>query len=210
MSYFMRATKPTRSVLWELAVLCLLREGPKHPYEMQRLLRARHKDEVLVLKRGSLYHAIARLEGAALIEARETSRDGRRPERTVYRLTEQGGRQLVHWLRDMIATPRHQPSELMTAVSFLVYLTPRQALAELETRVLRLEAEIAALDARVEEALPRVTRINLLESEYLLAMRRAELSWAHRLIDDIRTGRLSWRLADILRGLRASARAVRA
>ena len=35
-----------------------------HPYEMQRLIRERHKDDVLDLKRGSLYHAIDRLEKA--------------------------------------------------------------------------------------------------------------------------------------------------
>ena len=60
--------------LWELAVLSLLRERPMHPYEILRTLKSRHKDDVLVLKRGSLYHAIRRLEVDGLIEALETSR----------------------------------------------------------------------------------------------------------------------------------------
>ena len=47
--------------IWEIAVLALLREAPMHPYQMQRLLHLRHKDEILALKRGSLYHAIRRL-----------------------------------------------------------------------------------------------------------------------------------------------------
>ena len=54
--------------LWELAVLSLLRETALHPYEIQRLLKERKKDDVLVLKRGSLYHAIKRLLDAGLIE----------------------------------------------------------------------------------------------------------------------------------------------
>jgi outer membrane protein assembly factor BamB len=45
-----------------------------HPYEMQRLIRQRHKDDFLDLKRGSLYHAIERLLRAGPIEVWETSR----------------------------------------------------------------------------------------------------------------------------------------
>jgi len=62
-----------------LAVMNLLLERPMHPYEIQRLLRQRHKDELLVLKRGSLYHAINRLLQAGLIETVSTGRAGRRP-----------------------------------------------------------------------------------------------------------------------------------
>ena len=51
--------------LWALTVLCLLREAPMHPYEMQRLIRERKKDDFLDLKRGSLYNSIARLERTA-------------------------------------------------------------------------------------------------------------------------------------------------
>src|SRR5438552_2521429 len=130
--------------LWELAVLSLLRERPMHPYEILRLLKARHKDEVLVLKRGSLYHAIRRLEDPKLIEAVDTTREGRRPERTTYRITPAGERALVGWLRDMIAAPQRERSAFMGAVSFLVHLPPEDAAAALQCRVERLQEEIAA------------------------------------------------------------------
>src|SRR4029453_19107495 len=78
-------TKGART-LWEVAVLAFLREDRMHPYHMQRLLRARHKDEILALKRGSLYHAINRLVRAGLIEPVSRDRAGRRPHRTTYRL----------------------------------------------------------------------------------------------------------------------------
>jgi DNA-binding PadR family transcriptional regulator len=57
-------TAPERRNLWALTILCLLRQRPMHPYEIQRLIREYHKDEFLDLKRGSLYHAIAQLHGA--------------------------------------------------------------------------------------------------------------------------------------------------
>src|SRR6516164_7437408 len=97
--------------LWALTVLCLLRERPMHPYEMQRLIRQRHNDAFLDLKRGSLYHAIERLERAGLIEVVETSREGRRPERTVYRLTESGERGGINWLCDLLAKPLREPNQ---------------------------------------------------------------------------------------------------
>ena len=77
----MRAESAARLGIWELTVLCTLREGAMHPYEIQRLLRERHKDELLVLKRGSLYHAINRLLLAGLIETVSTGRRGRSARR---------------------------------------------------------------------------------------------------------------------------------
>src|SRR6516164_2293319 len=114
--------------LWALTVLCLLRWRPMHPYEMQRLIRQCHKDEFLDLKRGSLYHAIDRLQRAGLIEVVETSREGQRPERTIYRLTENGEREVFDWLRELLAKPAREPSQFLAALSFLPNLTPEDAL----------------------------------------------------------------------------------
>src|ERR1700716_1682847 len=91
--------------LGSLAVMGLLRERDMHPYEMQRQMHIRHTDELLGLKRGSLYHAINQLQRDGLIESIETSREGRWPERTVYRLTSDGEEELLVWLRDLISTP---------------------------------------------------------------------------------------------------------
>jgi DNA-binding PadR family transcriptional regulator len=110
--------------IWEIAVLALLREAPMHPYQMQALLRLRHKDEILALKRGSLYHAIGRLVRDELITARSTSRNGRRPERTTYAITAAGRKEFSRVLRSIIAVPRRESSEFMAAMSFLVHLTP--------------------------------------------------------------------------------------
>jgi DNA-binding PadR family transcriptional regulator len=199
--------KTTRSLLWEVALLSLLREEPMHPYEMQRLMIARAKDEVLVLKRGSLYHAIRRLLAAELIEEQGTERQGRRPERTVYQITRAGEAALQRWLRQMIREPRREPSEFMGAISFLVYLTPEQARSHLEARTGALTAECAQLETRLQELMPHAGRINLIESEYLLAMRRAELVFVEGLVEQIRRGRLHWDLQAILRAVRAARKA---
>jgi DNA-binding PadR family transcriptional regulator len=195
-----------RGSLWELTVLSLLREEPMHPYRMQQLLRERHKDEVLALKRGSLYHAIGRLTRSELIEAVTVGREGRRPERTTYRLTKDGERELVRWLRRRVATPQREPPEFMASLSFLVYLAPRDAAAQLESRARALETQIGALSAALQRLRAFVDRINLIEEEYLLAMHQAELEWVRRRIAEVRSGRLSWDLGKILREARAARR----
>ncbi len=188
-----------RHNLWELAVLAFLKERHMHPYEMQRLLRERHKDELLVLKRGSLYHAINRLLRLGLIDVVGTARSGRRPERTTYKITRAGGRALTQWILDMISVPPQETGEFMAAMSFLVHLTPQQAIPKLEERTRWLEQNIAAMEGNVAAVAARVKRINLIESEYQCAMRRAELAWIRSLVKELRSGQFTWDLKTILR-----------
>lgn len=195
---------PARQNLWELAVLAFLNEKPMHPYEMQRLLGERHKDELLVLKRGSLYHAINRLLELALIEPQGTGRTGKRPVRTTYGITQAGRAALADWIHEMIAVPLQESSEFMAALSFLVHLTPKDAIPNLELRVRRLEQNVAELDSSIASLIPRVTRINLIESEYLSAMRKAEVVWIKNLINELHTRKLTWNLKAILRDAEAA------
>lgn len=175
-----------------------------HPYQMQRLLKERHKDEILALKRGSLYHAIGRLERASLIEVETTGRDGKRPERTTYRITAAGTELLLGTLRKIIATPRQESSEFMAAMSFLVHLSPEEALPWLVKRSQQLQGTIDGLTEGLATASTFVLRINLVESEYLQAMLKAELTWVRSLEDDIRTGKLSWNTEFLFKGAEAS------
>lgn len=195
--------------LWDIAVLATLRERAMHPYEMQRLLRARRKDDVLVLKRGSLYQAIARLEAEGMIEAGRVSRAGNRPERTTYRITAAGKARLVDWIDDVIDRPVRERSAFLGGLSFLVHLDRREALAALRRRIERLEEEVAELEARLADATPRVGRIHVLESEYACAMRVAELAWVKKLVTDIAARRLDWDLTAMLQELRGTHRPAR-
>jgi DNA-binding PadR family transcriptional regulator len=176
-----------------------------HPYQMQSLLRLRHKDEILALKRGSLYHAIGRLVRDEFITAKSTGRQGRRPERTTYSITTAGRKEFTRVLRQIIAVPRRESSEFMAAMSFLVHLTPAESLPKLEERAHHLQSEIARRSAGVSAASAHVLRINLVESEYLIAMMKAELAWVCSLIADISSGKLAWDLKTVLKHARTSA-----
>lgn len=195
--------------IWEIAVLALLREAPMHPYQMQRLLHHRHKDELLALKRGSLYHAIRRLMRDGLIKVDKVDREGKRPERTSYRLTPAGFKAFLDVLRKTLATPRREPSEYMAAMSFLVHLNPAEAGKFLSNRDKNLTREISQLAAGLAVASKRVERINLIESEYLLAMLKAERAWVRKLGREIHDGTLAWNLKTVLREAAATRKAAR-
>jgi DNA-binding PadR family transcriptional regulator len=178
--------------LWSLTVLCLLRVQSMHPYELQRRIREWHKDEFLDLKRGSLYHAIERLRRQGAIEPVETTRSGRRPERTVYRLTDAGKQQVLDWLHDMLARPTREPTQFFAALSFLGQLSPESVLAQLHKRADALLGEIAGLDTVLKTMVPQIGRLVLIEVEYARAMRQAELAWVQSLQKELQAGGLSW------------------
>ena len=67
--------------------MALLYERPMHAYEMVTLMRERGKHESVRLRYSSLYSVVGALEREGLIVPRETVREGRRPERTVYEIT---------------------------------------------------------------------------------------------------------------------------
>jgi DNA-binding PadR family transcriptional regulator len=179
--------------LWALTILCLLREAPMHPYEMQRLIRQRKKDDFLELKRGSLYHNIDRLQRSGFIEQGETSREGHRPERTVYRLTSAGERALVSWLHEMLANPAMGPVQFLAALGFLGHLPAEDVVKRLSGRMALLEAKVHSLDAALAELTPRIGRLLLIEAEYERAMHEAEMTWIRSLIQDIQRGALDWK-----------------
>src|SRR4051794_41840040 len=88
-----------------LAVLGCLAERPMHPYEISTTLRTRGKEASIKLNYGSLYAVVESLQKHGLIAARETTREGKRPERTVYEITDAGLEEFEDWLAELLSTP---------------------------------------------------------------------------------------------------------
>lgn len=177
---------------WALTILSLLNEKPMHPYEMRRVVRHRGKDEYLDLKPGSLYRTIDQLVRAGLVEPAERTREGRFPERTVYRITERGRDELEEWLREVLSTLQKDLPQMVAALSHVPHLEPGDALAQLEKRTVRLEMAIAAMDTAAKHLEGRLPRLFVLEDEYARALRQAELDYVRGLVADLRSGRLTW------------------
>src|ERR1700758_3861337 len=105
-----------------LAVMNLLMEHPMHPYEMKAKMKERRHDQVIKLRGGSIYDTVERLEQGGFIQAQETSREGRRPEKTVYAITENGREEILAWLRELLAEPVNEYPQFGAALAFFAGL----------------------------------------------------------------------------------------
>jgi DNA-binding PadR family transcriptional regulator len=176
-----------------LAVLSLLVAGPLHPYGMQRLIRLWGKDQVInVGQRANLYKTIARMKDGGLVTIRHSERSFQYPERTVYQLTDEGRAAVRDWLTEMLAAPRKEFPQFPAALSFAMLLTPQAAEAALARRADILRARLTELEEDLPRYSARLPRVVLLDDEYRRAMTAAELTWITGLIDELRSGELTW------------------
>lgn len=172
------------SNLLALAVLGTVVQRPMHPYEMASFIRARGKDEDMDVKWGSLYTVVRNLAKHGFIEVVASQRDGARPERTIYRITEAGFGELRDWTNELVATISPEHPHFKAGLSVLSVLAPDEAAGALRTRITQLERAVAAHRAALD-TYADIPRLFMIESEYELAMREAELAWVRGLLDEL-------------------------
>ena len=172
-----------------LAALGALLERPMHPYQLAGVLAGRG----VPANRGSLYDTLEAMTRAGWTEPRPAQRDGTRPQRTPYAITQAGRAELARRLDAQVREPRREFPEFLGAVSHLGVLGPHRAEQALTERAGRLAALIAETKGRLDEALARnVPRLFLIEAEYAVALLNAERAWVLAAADDITSGRLAW------------------
>jgi DNA-binding PadR family transcriptional regulator len=189
----------SRSNPLALAVLVCLYEKPMHPYEVAQTLRTRAKEQSVRLNYGSLYAVVESLEKKGFIKATGTVREGKRPQRTIYEITDEGSVEMTDWLTELIGTPNKEYPAFQAGLSFLPALDPDDALAALRHRAealtMKLVALRGAMQAATDAGLPRIFE---LESEYEERTLSAEYAFVRALIEEMENGTLEglelWRL----------------
>jgi DNA-binding PadR family transcriptional regulator len=184
--------RSSRSNPLALAVLVCLAEKDMHPYEITTTLRQRATDQAVKLNFGSLYGVVASLEKKRMIRAVETIREGKRPERTIYALTDAGRTEMEAWLSELIAVPAHEYLRFEAALALVGALAPDAVAELLRTRAGALEVEIGKTKAMERQATEDwgLPRLFLLEGEYVRVLQETELTWVRALIDEIESGTL--------------------
>ena len=173
--------------LMALAVLATVVQRPMHRYEMASVMRARGKDRDMDIKWGSLYTVVQNLEKNGFLETIGVTRQGARPERTLYQITDAGRRELVEWTRELIADPQPEHTRFVAGLSVLTALTPRDVIGVLRQRLDRLTESITAQRAALADA-ANVPRLFLVEDDYRIAMTEAEADWTRSLLDELSAG----------------------
>jgi DNA-binding PadR family transcriptional regulator len=189
---------PQRSGL-ALAVLALAVEEPMHPYRMQQLIRERGKDRVVnVGQRSQLYKTIDRLERDGLLAEHAVEREATRPERTIYTATDAGRRAATEWTVDMLVAPRPEFGEFAAALAYLPLVTVTEALAALRARLAERRAARDHLRDELADLGGDISRLHLVEEEYLLAQLETDVAFVEGLVADLTSGALSWDRDELL------------
>jgi DNA-binding PadR family transcriptional regulator len=176
------------SNLLALSLLNLLMERPMYPYEMASVLRTRGKDQAIKINWGSLYTIVQNLEKYGFIEAMEVVREGKQPERTTYRITVAGRAELTDWIRELLSVPEREYTRFEAALGECAVVPPDQLVALLRQRLDTLDAANAQQETELKTFQTQIPRLFMIESEYLLALRRAEADWVRGLLAEFSDG----------------------
>jgi DNA-binding PadR family transcriptional regulator len=173
-----------------VSLLALLRARPMHGYEMLQTLVERHADRIVKVRPGSLYHVVDRLTEEKLIRRAATDRDGKRPERVIYEITDAGAEALGERVRELIASPVHEFPQFVAALAEIDALDNEVAANAIDERVGALEARAAEITALRGAEVARAAYLVALD--YLLATIHHELSWLREFTGSLRSGQLQW------------------
>ena len=176
-----------------LSTLALLAERPMHPYEMYQLMLQRREDRVVKVSAGSLYRAVERLAADGYIAETGVEREGNRPERTVYAITDAGRDAVRSTLEQMLGEFVNEFPEFPVAIGEAHNLPPERVAELLGERVARIREFTAFIDTGLAHIAEKgVARHYVLNVHYTRAMLTAELDWLEHTIDELNSGRLDW------------------
>lgn len=187
-----------------LAILIYLQERPRHPYELAAELRYRHAHEAIKLNFGTLYSVIESLEHHGLISAERKTREGRRPERTIYDVTDTGRAEAADWLATLLAVPEKEYLRFEAGLSLMAALPPESVAELLQQRLGLLEQRIrAGAELAAQRDPATLPRLFILEAEYSAALLATEHAFVTALLEELESGAFeglvawqSWHEAD--------------
>jgi DNA-binding PadR family transcriptional regulator len=176
-----------------IASLALLVERPMHPYEMYQLLIQRAEDRVVKVRPGSLYHTVDRLARRGYVRATGTEREGNRPERTTYEVTDAGRSVLTERVSDMLANPVNEYPHFPLAIGEAHNLPAENVVDLLSHRLNDLRSQRDALETAVANVTEKgIERKYWLDLSYQQAMLRAEMTWIENFVEEMKHDRIAW------------------
>lgn len=175
--------------------LALLHEKPMHPYEVFRTLECRSDIRLVRVNAGGVYHAIDRLVADGLAEAVGTEREGRRPERTTYRITPAGRAALGPRVISLLADDHPSYPLFPVGLAGAPYLPRAEVLAALARRRDRQAAALADAGSALARCRERDLPLNwILDADHEAAMLAAEVAWLDDIVARLAADPAAWRV----------------
>ncbi|MFA4990027.1 MAG: PadR family transcriptional regulator [Candidatus Omnitrophota bacterium] len=168
----------------ELLLLGLLREGPKHGYDIKSKIK-----QILSLFAGidlkSIYYPLHILKQRGLV-VKKRVRPGKRPERIVYALTPRGQARFEELLSKSLLNLKRPQFSLDLSLYFLRYMKPAVACRRLQARLHMLHKISRGLEKMVQgSSQDKTVSLNRI-LEHNLRLLKAESRFLDGLIQTMR------------------------
>jgi DNA-binding PadR family transcriptional regulator len=162
---------------------------PVHGYDVRRELISWRVDQWANVAPGSIYNALKSMTRDGLLEVVGTDQVGGRPERTTYRLTNDGETEFQALLRATLWKVEPALDPLMPALCFLPVMKREELMAALKHRITQVQGMLEHSEFAVAE-LPNASTPEHVKELYRLSAARAgaEIPWAQALIERLERG----------------------
>jgi DNA-binding PadR family transcriptional regulator len=169
-----------------LVILGLLRERPLYGYEIKQIIED-HMSDWTSIAFGSIYFALDKLSEEQFIEKTGVEREGKRPSRSVYQITEAGRAEFPRLLRAVWGNLERQYFSVDIGLAFVDALPLDEIKGHLRQRVAQLEGTLTYLDSHQQEALgeQQVPRSAVAIFEHSRVHFQAELTWTRELLAQV-------------------------
>lgn len=174
----------------KLLILGLLMEREMHPYEIRQLLKERHLLDFIKVQDGSLYYAVDQLKKDDCIDIVGVVKESNRPDRTVYRITDQGRKLFQELLMQQFAADKVIEHPLFTALPFAFHGDQARIAEKIELKLKQAEQRTEQMRAVYEEHIGTVPKsvLHLMAGCYMHI--KTDALWLRRLLRDAKGDRL--------------------
>ncbi len=121
----------------DLIVLGLLKESPKHGYEIKQVVDERMQ-RIASITSGTVYYTLRKLERQSFV-SKKRARTGRRPEKHVYHITPAGEEEFARLHRESFFAPDTFFSTFNAGLYFIRYANFAEVLSAIDTRLKELD-----------------------------------------------------------------------
>jgi DNA-binding PadR family transcriptional regulator len=171
-------------MMQDLVFLGLLKEGPKHGYEIRKIIE-RTISTFAELDSTSTYYTLRRLEKLGLV-TKKVVRRGKRPERFVYKITPAGEKTFEKLLNDNFLTFQRPMFNIDLSLYFLPLVKSGIANSRLRGRLRGMKKILAWLEQR-RSALQKqkATFHRLAIIEHQIELTRTDIAFTQKLIKNL-------------------------
>jgi DNA-binding PadR family transcriptional regulator len=174
-----------------LLILGLLFEQDLHPYEVLQILKTRQVHNYIKVNYGTLYYAFDQMEKNGWIEVKEVIQEDRRPEKRIYRITEDGRGQLRRMLHKVFLNEAKIFHPLYPALMNAHLAAPDQVADAIRERLKKTREQKEFLCNLYQRKVPDHPYGTVMLIKNALMHTEAELEWLEEFLQGIEEGRLN-------------------